>query len=148
MELYNPIIMLDGMTFFTHDAVWRRILSDLGATAAEEAGAADVVFAPPARKLSPTELKAEFLRQLDEQRAATMFKIFGGCRADVSPTQEKVALLLFKNNGMTIKQLNEALGYSADTRTHTTDTVIYQLRKIFGPDFIKNDNGIYRLQPR
>ena len=120
-------------------------MSDLGAVAAGDAGTADVAFVPPGGKLSPVGLKAEFLRQLDEQRAAAMSKIFGGRRADISPAQEKIVLLLFKRKGMSIRQLNEALGYSEDTKTHTIETVIYQLRKIFGAGFIKNDNGIYRL---
>lgn len=138
--------MFSGMIFFTKDPVWRQILSDLGAAAVEHRHKADVVFSPPPKKLSPIELKAEFLNQLDAQRKSILDQIFGGRKADISPMQEKIVLLLFKHNGLSIKQLNEYLGYSTDTKTHTTETAIYQLRKIFGTHFIKNDNGIYKLE--
>jgi hypothetical protein len=57
----------------------------------------------------------------------------------------QIVVQLYKSGGIDAAGLKSALGYSADTATHTIDTAIYQLRKMFGHDFIINENGVYRI---
>jgi hypothetical protein len=56
-----------------------------------------------------------------------------------------IVVLLFKTGGMSVNDLKNVLGYSPDIATHTIDTAIYQLRKTYGRNFIKNENGKYLI---
>lgn len=73
-----------------------------------------------------------------------MQKLFG--KTVVLPYQQmQIIMLLFKTGGMSAGELKNVLGYSSDTTTHTIDTAIYNLRRVYGRDFIKNENGKYLL---
>lgn len=137
--------MLNGTTFFTRDNIWADILTQLGGVRDTKRHTADFTFTPPTHRISAMDLKAEILKQVDAGKGRIMIKIFGKEIPPISPAQEKIILLLYKHGGMGIGQLNAALGYSANTKTHTCDTAIYQLRKTFGADFIKQSDGIYQL---
>jgi len=140
---YNPP-MLNGITFWTDDAVWRHILVDLGAEFAEKKSA-DVVFSS-GKKLSPLELKQEILR-LASARENEVIKKICGDSAPLSGPQRKILVALHRAgpNGVAAEDLQQQLGYASDAATNAVNTAIYQLRKILGRDFIINDNGKYKL---
>ena len=71
-------------------------------------------------------------------------KIFG-TNVRLSNLHTQIIVQLYKSGGMDSVRLKTSLGYSADATTHTVDTAIYQLRKMYGHEFIVNENGVYRI---
>ena len=59
--------------------------------------------------------------------------------------QAQIVILLYKSGGMSAADLRTALGYAPNATTHAVDTAIYQLRKLFGREFIINSNGVYKI---
>ena len=55
----------------------------------------------------------------------------------------QILVCLYKTGGMTALQLKDALGYAPNASTHAVDTAIYQLRRMYGREFIQNNNGVY-----
>ena len=104
---------------------------------------------PPRRcgagKLSPIELKAEILRQIDARENEIIKKICGGMQLTGSQKKPIVALHRGGVTGTSADELQQRLGYSVRATTNTANTVISQLRKIFGREFIKNEGGRYKL---
>lgn len=141
---YYPKNMLNGMRIFTGDSVWRQILSELGAIVTDDDDAADINFDALNIKLpvSPLKLKSIILNEADNNNVLT--KVFGR-RVYLSQLQTQIITQLYKSGGMDINDLKLSLGYLPDTATHAVETAIYQLRKSYGYDFIKNDKGIYKL---
>ncbi len=141
---YYPKNMLNGMRIFTGDSVWRQILSELGAIVTDDDDAADINFDALNIKLpvSPLKLKSIILNEADNNNVLT--KVFGRM-VYISRLQTQIITQLYKTGGMDINDLKLALGYLPDTTTHAVETAIYQLRKSYGYDFIKNDKGIYKL---
>lgn len=136
--------MLSGIRVFSSDSVWRQILTDLNATVLDVPNPTDLnldeidICTP----LSPIELKAVLLVACDNSR---LLNEFFGEAVSLPYIQGKVVVALYKSGGMTASELKSALGYAADTATHTVDTAIYQLRRRFGRDFIVNHNGVYKF---
>ncbi len=123
--------------------VWRGILTDLGAGfAARES--ADVIFSAN-KKLSPAELKAEILRLRDAREVSIIKKICGV--TTLSGSQKKIIIALHHAGafGANAGELQQQLGYAPGAATNAVGTTIYQLRKIFGKEFIKNEGGKYKL---
>ena len=137
--------MPNTVQFWTDDKIWAGILTDMGYAVADATHGADFIWMPPSGPLTPMELRGEVLGQIDAARIADMRAIFGERANTVGGVQEKIALMLYRRGGLTIRQINEFLGYSAETKTHTADTAIYQLRRTFGNQFIMCNNGIYSL---
>ena len=73
-----------------------------------------------------------------------MNKIFGR-PVSLPYIQGRVVVALYKSGGMTSGELKSALGYAINTSTHVFDTAIYQLRRLFGHEFIINTDGVYKL---
>jgi hypothetical protein len=138
--------MLQGIRIYTGDAVWRKVLQDLGAAAADDANAADVDFDSlnVSCPLFPMELKSAILDSFDQTKRRIMTAIFGR-PVELPRLQMQIVVLLHKTGGMFANDLKAILGISPDAATHTIDAAIYQLRKTYGRDFIKNDNGKYSL---
>lgn len=138
------ITMLSGMRIYTSDNIWRQILGDLGATVADEFSSTDINFDALNiyGVLSSVQLKKILLDASDDRYIIK--KIF---HKDVKITrlQAMILICLYKSGGMNAKQLKSAVGYAPDTTTHTVDTAIYQLRRIYGRQFIENNNGVYKL---
>lgn len=136
--------MLSGIRIYTSDELWRQILTDLNATVTDTPGLADVnmdsldVILPT----TPVALKAAILSAIAD--ADVMRRIFG---RDVvlARVPARIVALLDKNGGMSVAELKDALGYSRDASTHVVDTAIYQLRRMFGRDFIRNKDGMYYI---
>ncbi|MCR4918076.1 MAG: helix-turn-helix domain-containing protein [Alphaproteobacteria bacterium] len=136
--------MLSGIRVFSSDPVWKQIVSGLGATLVENAIFADVnidllKFDLP---VSPIKLKSVIIAAADNTKI--LESVFGRS-VSLSPIQKKIIVKLYQSGGMKADDLKIALGYAEDTTTHTVDTAIYGLRKIYGHDFIKNDNGVYKI---
>ena len=136
--------MLTGVRVFTSDNIWRQILADLNATVLDAPSLTDLnldeidICTP----ISPIDLKAALLAACDNSR---ILGEFFGEPVSLPYILGKVVVALYKSGGMTALELKSALGYAADTSTHTVDTAIYQLRRKFGREFILNSNGVYKL---
>lgn len=143
MIVYS-VHMLTGLRIFTSDPYWRAIVADLNAVVVDDANYADVdldsldVHIP----VAPLELKSTIISALDDTKV--LVSVFGH-PVDLSPIQRNIVVRLKKSGGMTADELKVALGYARDTTTHTVDTAIYGLRKLFGRDFIINENGIFKI---
>ncbi|MDR2413084.1 MAG: helix-turn-helix domain-containing protein [Rickettsiales bacterium] len=136
--------MMHGVRIYTADKVWRGILADLGARVLDDANTADInidLLDIPAR-IYPIELKAVILDSIESSRQKILNQIFKKPVA-LSGLQMRIIVLLFQTGGVSSGDLKSILGYSPDIATHTIDTAIYQLRKTFGRDFIKNKDGKY-----
>jgi hypothetical protein len=138
--------MLQGIRIYTASIEWRKILGDLGAVIAAAPSVADIDFdsldivAP----LSALELKSVILSSIDKKRKSIVFEIFG--QPVVLPgLQLQIVVLLRQTGGMSAGDLKAVLGISPEAATHATDAAIYQLRKTYGRDFIKNENGKYSI---
>ncbi|MBP5485380.1 MAG: winged helix-turn-helix domain-containing protein [Alphaproteobacteria bacterium] len=136
--------MFSGLSFFSSDPVWQQIVGELGATVTTDSVLCDVNLDKLDLKLpiSPTDLKSAIIAEIDG--AKIIDSIFGR-RVSLSPTQTRIITLLYKSGGMSADGLKSALGYAPDATTHSVETLIYGLRKLYGYDFIKNINGIFKL---
>ena len=136
--------MLSGIRVYSADPFWRNILTDLGATVLDGPNATDLNFDSLniVMPISPMQLKATLLDAADSSNIIR--KIFG-TNARLSNLHNQIVVQLYKSGGMKSAMLKSALGYSPDATTHTVDTAIYQLRKMYGHDFIINDGGVYRI---
>ena len=136
--------MLSGIRIYTSDIVWRQILGDLGAHVLDTPSVTDINFddLEISDVLTPMELKTILVNASDN--SAILSRIFG--KNVVLPyLQGQILVCLYKTGGMTINQLKDALGYAPDASTHTVDTAIYQLRRMYGREFIINNNGAYSI---
>lgn len=140
--IYNN--MLSGIRVFSSDLVWRQILSDLNAVVLDMPSATDInldnVDMPT--PISAQELKALLIRAGDN---TDILNTVFGRPVSLSNLQSQIIATLYNTGGLSLSHLKGALGYAPDTSTHAVDTAIYQLRKMFGHEFIINDNGVYRL---
>ncbi|MCL2737745.1 MAG: hypothetical protein FWE17_02700 [Alphaproteobacteria bacterium] len=140
--------MLSGITFYTEDKIWAQILTDLGAASASRT-VADLIFNPVdfSEPMSGLELKSKIVAQIDEARKRAVRR---ACKADanVSMANAKIITLLERAGaaGVSAADLRISCGYAPDANSHAIDTAIYALRKQFGTDFIKTENGRYRFE--
>ena len=136
--------MLSGIRIYSADPFWRNILTDLGATVLDAPNAIDLNFDSLniVMPTSPVQLKAALLDATDSSNIIR--KIFGK-NVRLSNLHTQIIVQLYKSGGMNAATLRSVLGYSADATTHTVDTAIYQLRKLYGHGFIINDGGVYRI---
>ena len=136
--------MLKGVRIYSGDIFWRNILTDLGATVLDAPNSTDLNFDSLniVMPVSPMQLKAALLDAGDYTNI--VHKVCGK-NVRLSNLHTQIVVNLYKSGGMSGETLKSALGYSADAATHTVDTAIYQLRKMFGHEFIVNDNGVYRI---
>ncbi|MBR4891576.1 MAG: winged helix-turn-helix domain-containing protein [Alphaproteobacteria bacterium] len=138
------IYMLSGIRIYASDVVWRQILGDLGAVVLNEPSTMDINFDDfeVTEILSPIELKTMLVNASDN--SVILSKIFGK-NVLLPRLQSQILICLYKTGGMSVAELKNALGYSPDTSTHAVDTAIYQLRRVYGREFIKNSNGVYSI---
>ena len=136
--------MLNGIRVYSADPFWRNILNDLGATVLDTPNTTDLNFDSLhiVMPVSPMQLKSALLDATDYSNVIR--KIFGK-NVLLSALHAQIIVMLYKSGGIDAGTLKSALGYSADATTHTVDTAIYQLRKMFGHEFIINENGVYRI---
>lgn len=136
--------MLSGIRIFSDDKHWANILRDFNATLVQNPSTADVNIADLDLKLpvSPIELKSAIIAASDNTKILSA--VFGH-PVHLSDIQTQIIVRLYKNGAMSSRDLKIAMGYAPDANTHAVETAIYSLRKLFGHDFIKNDNGVFCL---
>ena len=127
--MYN-VRMLNRINISTDDKAWARILSDLGARVTPFG----IKFAPPAGKISAAELS----RRVDEMIESRIAELGA---EKLSDAERGLTLLL----PGTAAELKAAAGYAESSATHTVETLVYNIRKKMGADFIKLENGQYKL---
>ena len=136
--------MLSGFKIFSSDPVWQQIITELGGTVTTDSVLCDVNLDVLDLKspISPSMLKSSIIAATDN--TAIINSVFGK-HVSLSPIQSQIVTLLYKSGGMSADDLKVALGYAPDATTHSVETAIYELRKLYGRDFIKNINGIFKL---
>ena len=136
--------MLSGIKIFSSDEYWRRIAFDFGATLVDNAKFADANIDVLRLKLpiTPIAFHAAIIAASDNDAIIT--KVFGR-HVELSPIQKQIIVKLYQNGGMSAEEIKIAIGYAKDTATHTVETAIYGLRKMFGHDFIINENGLFKI---
>lgn len=136
--------MLKDIRIFSADKIWRKILADFDAVVLDSPDTADINLDDLELVLpvSALNLKTAILEGLD--KTEVLQKIFGK-PVNLSELQTKIVVWLYKSGEMSAVDLKNVSGYSPDMATHAIDTAIYQLRKIYGRDFIQNKDGKYRL---
>ena len=136
--------MLTGIRVFSSDPIWRQILADLNACVLDSPGemGANLDEMDLETPFSPVGLKASLLSANDI--SSILNSVFGR-PVSLSQIQSQIVSALYSSDGLSASQLKSALGYAADTTTHAVDTAIYQLRKVYGRDFIINQDGVYKL---
>jgi len=136
--------MLSGFKIFSSDPVWQQIVTELGAAVTTDSVLCDVNLDALNLKtpVSPSLLKSSIIAATDN--TAIIDSVFGE-HVSLSHIQSQIVTLLYKSGGMSADDLKVALGYAPDATTHSVETAIYELRKLYGHDFIKNINGIFKL---
>ncbi len=136
--------MLKNIRIFTSDPLWGQILGDLGATCCPSPDMADVDLDALGldAAVSMMELKAAIFQAMDNR---PMLRQIFGKDVRLSGGQTRLVTLLYKSGGMRMAELRQAMGYAPGATTHTIDTLISQLRRLFGREFIINDGGVYRI---
>lgn len=137
--------MTTGKALYTKDSVWRKILDDLGLGYDADMNL-DFDKMIPNRAISVVELKSIILQNIENQNAAIMNKVFGHA-GPVSHAGEKIITALYHAGaaGLSAGELCKSLGYAPDSNTHAVESCVYQLRKQFGRNIIKNENGKYKI---
>ncbi|HNY25719.1 MAG TPA: hypothetical protein PKJ33_04270 [Alphaproteobacteria bacterium] len=138
------VTMLNGIRIHTGNSMWRKILIDLGASVMDDSSLSDVdidsLNIP--KQITPLELKSIILNAVEDNHQNILKKVFKK-NIKLPRLQMDIVVLLFRTKGMSMNDMKAVLGYSPDIATHTIDTAIYELRKTYGKDFIKNKNGKY-----
>ena len=136
--------MLSGFKIFSSDPVWQQIVTELGGMVTTDSVLCDVNLDTLNLKtpVSPSLLKSSIIAATDN--TAIIDSVFGE-HVSLSHIQSQIVTLLYKTGGMSADDLKVALGYAPDATTHSVETTIYELRKLYGRDFIKNTNGIFKL---
>lgn len=136
--------MLSGFKIFSSDPVWQQIVTEFGAAVTTDSVLCDVNLDTLNLKtpVSPSLLKSSIIAATDN--TAIIDSVFGE-HVSLSHIQSQIVTLLYKSGGMSADDLKVALGYAPDATTHSVETAIYELRKLYGHDFIKNINGIFKL---
>ncbi len=125
--------MLCDIKFWTNDAVWSRILSDLGALRVNEKSSADLIFTQPSKKLNLVELQSFILENIQKNENKILERIAGENYKELTGSMRKLIIDLSRGP------------VAPYTNSHSLDTTVYNLRKIFGRDFIINEDGKYKL---
>ena len=136
--------MLENIKVFTSDKYWNHILSDLGVCIVDNPDIADVIFDDIKihTPISVNDLQKLILSNYNNNDI--IVDVFGG-DVVLPELQRKIVVALYKTPNININDLKKAVGLSPDITTHSVENAIYQLRKIYGRDFILNENGGYKI---
>jgi len=129
---------------YTKDQYWNHILTDLGVDVVSESSMADVILdeIDIQTPISVTDLQSILINAANNTE---IIKSVFGKDVFLPALQHKIVVLIYKNPCINIKDLKSALGIAPDIATHSVENAIYQLRKIYGHDFILNENGGYKI---
>ena len=136
--------MLENIKIYTSDAYWKSILTDLGASVVDSPNVADVIFDDVKIKtpISVDELKTYILSQFENKDI--IMSVFGDDIV-LPKLQHKIIVALYNNPNITMRELKDMLGVLPDVSTHAVENAVYQLRKTYGCDIIKNEDGKYSI---
>lgn len=123
--------MLNDAMLCIDDVFWASILTDLGAGISGHG----IRFAAPDKKVSIPEL-AMHVENIKSNRIREM-----GVEK-LSGAEQRLAIML----PATARELKSRMGYAESTATHTIETLIYNIRKKMGQEFITLDGGVYKLK--
>lgn len=138
--------MLDSVSIFTTDKVWKNILENFGARIVADKNLADVDFDALdfTTPIGGDELKAKILDVAEKNQKKIINSVFGRPVA-IPQLQMQIIVLLARTGGMSAADIKKVIGFAPDATTHAIDTAIYNLRRVYGRDFIKLKNGRYEL---
>ena len=122
--------MLNRVNIRTIDPIWDGVLSDLGAKVSPDG----IKFDVPREKISVADLILRI-----ESAASNRIAKLG---AEKLSDAERTLLLMLPG---TAADLKSGMGYAADAATHTIETLVYNIRKKMGGNFIKFEDGKYKL---
>jgi hypothetical protein len=125
--------MLNRIRIFARDPYWKKILSDLNAEISDDG----IRFEKPKGKVSHAELR----RHIERLKAARIREL--GADA-LSGTERRLVLMLPSS----ARELKRGMGYEDASKTHTIETLVYNVRKKMGNDFIALENGTYSIRAR
>lgn len=136
--------MFENVKIYTVDEYWKSILTDLGADVVNTPNIADVMFdnINIKKPVSIPELQNIILDCVNN--TDIIHKIFGK-NIYLPILQHKIVVLLYKHPNISMSDLKHELGVLPDVTTHVVENAIYQLRKVYGHDFILNQNGKYKI---
>ena len=136
--------MLENIKIYTDDVYWRAILTDLGANVVDSQNIADVNFDNIKIKtpISVDDLKTYILAQFENKDI--IVSVFGD-DVVLPKLQHKIIITLYNNPNITMRELKDMLGVLPDVSTHAVENAVYQLRKTYGCDIIKNEDGKYSI---
>lgn len=137
--------MLDGIRIYSSDALWRQILSEFGATVSDVPDATYLDFDALGVPMPATPIMIKTAIQNAVDGNIKLMREILGRDVHLPYIQAQIVILLYKSGGMSAADLRTALGYAPNATTHAVDTAIYQLRKLFGREFIINSNGVYKI---
>ena len=140
----NLHTMLDGIRIFSSDSVWRHILLSLGATVLDTPNVLDVNLdkIPLPASVSPEELRSLIVRYADNTKI--LKSVFGEKLPQLSVIQQGIVVALHRSGGMTGTELNTTLEH-LPASVHTIENAIYDLRKLYGHNFITLKDGVYQI---
>jgi len=136
--------MFENIKIYTSDKYWKQILADLGAVIVDNQNAADVVFDTSniTAPISVMDLKNIIFNSVNN--TDVIRAVFG--KDIVLPAlQRKIIVSLYNNPNENMVELKKSIGVMPGVATHAVENAIYQLRKIYGHDFIQNVNGKYKI---
>ena len=136
--------MFENVKIYTADEYWKHILTDLCAVVVDDPTAADIMFdtigvCVPISVLDLQSIIFECVNNTD-----IIHRVFGK-NVYLPILQHKIVVQLYKKPNISMSELKSALGVLPDVTTHVVENAIYQLRKIYGHDFIVNENGKYKI---
>lgn len=123
--------MLKNISIQTNDTVWQEILSDLHADINKNA---KIFWQSPNKRINLSEI-LNLMEALENKHLQQIGAI------GLSETENKLIMLL----PGTATELKSKMGYAESANTHTIETIIYNIRKKLGADFIKLKSGKYVL---
>jgi len=136
--------MFENIKIYTSDEYWKHILTDLCAVVVDDPNTADIMFDNIGVRvpISVPDLQKTIFDCVNS--TDIIHKVFGK-NVYLPVLQHKIVVQLYKKTNMSMSELKSALGVLPDVTTHVVENAIYQLRKIYGHDFIVNENGKYKI---
>ena len=122
--------MLSKIKISLHDPIWKKILTEMGVVIANDGIAIDLPNAP---------ITQVDLNDILSAGAARHIKSIGA--ESLTDAEQRLILMLPGS----VAELKTMMGYATDAETHSVETLVYNIRQKLGQNFIKRNDGIYRL---
>ncbi len=134
--------MLDKVRIFCSDIFWLGILSDLDAViVTDKNDGVDFDKIAPVGAVSMSHLKEIILDEIENEWRKIEHEVFGK-KVTVSELQKQILIALYKLDGATMQRLRESIN-TTTISNHALDNAVHELRRTFGREFIRCENGKY-----